>query len=191
MHNLSSSSFFVGFLCCNKKLLLFFFFNVVVVVVVVFFFFFCFFVVPIGLMTTPPIMSSSGSIHSHRPQENSSSYLCSRAQPRPRLDDDELELAATGDFRSNTCQILALNSRYTKILGSQTAAWLFLAEQPCKRKATWLNDLWEINLKTMEFREVHNENSPVASICIPNADEKFSCYVIWWKRRWFAVPGGA
>ena len=29
-------------------------------------------------------------------------------------------------------------------------------------KATWLNDLWEINLKTMEFREVHNENSPVA-----------------------------
>ena len=34
-------------------------------VVVVDVFFFCFFVVPIGLMTTPPIMSSSGSIHSH------------------------------------------------------------------------------------------------------------------------------
>ena len=46
-------------------------------------------------------------------------------------------------------------------------------------KATWLNDLWEINMKTMEFREVRNENNPVARYSASLTQTKSSIAILF------------
>ena len=46
-------------------------------------------------------------------------------------------------------------------------------------KATWLNDLWEVNLKTMEFREVRNENNPVARYSASLTQTKSSVAILF------------